>query len=244
MRIFFLSALLLLAGCNSGRDSQQSRVDASQYDSFWLWAGVKPQPVLERAKQIYLLVGEIEMDGQPVKVRRAIPDAGETDIWMVLRVETLDWSPDHYKTLLDLAEKWEAGNNLVGIQIDFDANTRKLDGYADFLRDLRERLPRKYALGITGLLDWSANGDPVELAAIADVVDEAVFQVYQGRHTINGYEKWLTRLDNLPMPFRIGLVQGGEWREPAALPANPNFRGYVVFLLNPDGQEEETHGPD
>ena len=64
-------------------------------------------------------------------------------------------------------------------------------------------------------------------------IDEAVFQTYQGRHTIPGYEKWLRNLADLPMPFRIGLVQNGEWREPKGLRQNPNFRGYVVFLLNP-----------
>jgi hypothetical protein len=30
-----------------------------------------------------------------------------------------------------------------------------------------------------------------------------------------------------------GLVQDGEWSPPVALPANPRFRGYVVFLKNP-----------
>jgi hypothetical protein len=36
-----------------------------------------------------------------------------------------------------------------------------------------------------------------------------------------------------PLPFKVGLVQGGDWREPAGLAEEPNFRGYVVFLLNP-----------
>jgi hypothetical protein len=31
----------------------------------------------------------------------------------------------------------------------------------------------------------------------------------------------------------VALVEGGEWREPAALRADPLFRGYVVFLVNP-----------
>ncbi|HLL29409.1 MAG TPA: hypothetical protein VK403_00270 [Allosphingosinicella sp.] len=36
------------------------------------------------------------------------------------------------------------------------------------------------------------------------------------------------------LPFKIGLVQGGRWRPPPGLEAEPNFRGYVVFLVNPE----------
>jgi len=57
-------------------------------------------------------------------------------------------------------------------------------------------------------------------------------QTYQGRETIPGYERWLAKLDDLPMPFRLGLVQGGRWHEPENLNKIPNFRGFVIFLVN------------
>ncbi len=63
-----------------------------------------------------------------------------------------------------------------------------------FLSDLRRQLPAKYRLSITGLLDWSANGDPEKLAALGNMVDEIVVQTYQGRKTIPGYENYLARL--------------------------------------------------
>ena len=209
-------------------------VDAESYDSFWLWAGVKPQPVLDTAKRIYILAGEIRAAEKPVLsiLRPATPKFNHADLWLVLRVETLQWTPEHYEQFLSLAKSWEGGNKFAGVQIDFDARTRSLGDYAEFLKDLRRRLPEHYALSVTGLLDWSANGDPAALAAMAGTIDEAVFQVYQGRTTISVYTKWLDRLDKLPMPFRIGLVQGGEWKAPKSLANNPNFRGYVVFLLN------------
>ena len=97
---------------------------------------------------------------------------------------------------------------------------------------LRRWLPPRYRLGITGLLDWSANGDPRGLDLLAGTVDEAVLQIYQGRHVIPGYAGYLARLGGMRMPFRIGLLQGGEWRTPAILLTNPWFRGYVVFLRN------------
>ena len=101
-----------------------------------------------------------------------------------------------------------------------------------FLKSLRARLPKQYKLGITGLLDWSANGDPKGLDALAGVVDEFVLQIYQGRRVIPGYSAYLAKLDRITIPFRIGLLQNGEWTPPPGLASNPQFQGYVVFLLN------------
>ena len=145
----------------------------------------------------------------------------------------------------DRLQRWRAaGNRVVGVQIDFDARTRHLDEYADFLRDLRRRLPPDCRLGITGLLDWSANGAPEGLEALAGVVDEIVLQIYQGRHVIPGYAAYLARLDRLRVPFRIGLLQGGEWTSPPSLAEHPFFRGYVVFLLNPSPGQPRRAGTD
>ncbi|QNQ11736.1 DUF3142 domain-containing protein [Sphingomonas alpina] len=229
-------ALILLAVASvSQAPVPAGTVDARHYDAFWLWAGVKPQPVLKQAKRIYLLQGQVEA-GNPVRLvqqRPAVPHIKGRDIWMVVRVETLAWSPQiHQQVRAQLARWRAAGNHVVGIQIDFDARTRHLDHYAVFLADLRRRLPADCRLGITGLLDWSANGDPRGLDALAGTVDEIVLQIYQGRRVIPGYASYLSRLDRMKTPFRIGLLQGGEWHPPAALDSNPNFRGYVVFLQN------------
>jgi hypothetical protein len=153
---------------------------------------------------------------------------------MVVRVDTLQWSPAIYaQVLADLGRWRKAGNRVAGVQVDFDAHTHHLEAYATFLQDLRRRLPSDCQLGITGLLDWSSNGDPHDLDALAGVVDEVVLQIYQGRHVISGYQGYLARLDHLKIPFRIGLLQGGEWHAPADLAANSWFRGFVVFLQNP-----------
>jgi hypothetical protein len=215
----------------------RERVVASAYDAVWLWAGVRAQPALATAKRLYLLQGQVEAT-EPVRYavqRAAIPRLGNREVWMVVRVETLAWSPAIYDQLLAALGRWRAaGNRVVGVQIDFDARTRHLEEYAAFLRGLRARLPSDCRLGITGLLDWSANGDPQGLDALAGVVDEAVLQIYQGDHVIPGYQAYLAKLDRLKLPFRIGLLQGGEWQPTPGLEENPWFRGYVTFLRNPD----------
>lgn len=212
-----------------------NRVDARNYDAFWLWAGVKPQPVLAKAKHIYILQSQVTA-GNRVRLhnqRPAIPRLKGPEIWMVVRVETLRWPPHIYIQVLAQLARWRAaGNKVAGIQIDFDARTRHLETYAAFLKDLRRRLPSGTRLGITGLLDWSANGDPRGLDALAGTVDEVVLQIYQGRRVIPGYAAYLTKLDRLKVPFRIGLLQNGEWKAPSGLASNRMFQGYVVFLQN------------
>ena len=227
------ASLLLLAACTR----EAPPVKAADYDAFWLWAGVKPQPVLDSAKTIYILEGEIRASPQPRidRLRGGTPRVSHANIWLVYRVETIQWSPNIARQIKsDLARWKKAGSRTVGVQIDFDAATRGLEGYAVFLKSLRMQLPADTKLGITGLMDWSSRADPGGLKAISGIVDEIVLQTYQGRKTIPGYAAYLAQLDRLDVPYKLGLVQGGEWSAPSALKSDTHFKGYVVFLVNPD----------
>ena len=208
---------------------------AEDHDSFWLWAGVEPQSALSRAKEIYLLAGEVSDRGGPrvISQRSAAPHIEGPDVWIVYRAQTINWNEAVITEVLNHVEQWrQAGNEVVGLQIDFDSGTRNLERYAAFLTMLRRRLPKTYRLSITGLLDWSANGNKAGLDALSGVVDEVILQIYQGRHVIPGYEAYLKQLQRVKMPFRIGLLQGGDWQPPPDLATNKYFKGYVVFLLN------------
>jgi hypothetical protein len=238
-----LAAVLAMAG-PAAPEPSAGRVNAADYDAFWLWAGVAPQPVLASAKSLYLLCGQVSAPRNRTGPVRLIaqggatphlrPRAAGTQVWIVYRAHDLDWPPEIYARIEDDLVRWRAaGNPVAGIQIDFDARTRHLDQYASFLRHLRARLPADDKLSITGLLDWSSQGDPAALDSLAGVVDEVVLQTYQGRHTIPGYEAYMARLRRVKLPFKIGLVEGGEWTPPAGIATNPWFRGYVVFLKNP-----------
>lgn len=227
------SALLLALLCGCARDS--GRVDATQYDAFWLWAGVEPQPVLDKARTVYVLDSELR-DGASAltHLRPAVPRVPGRALWLVTRIDTLDWPEGMIAHLVERLDAWaEAGNRVEGLQIDFDAQTRHVDRYAQFLKQLRRALPARYRLSITGLMDWSAHGDPQALASLAGTVDEVVIQTYQGRATIPGYEAYFARIGpDFPLPFKVGLVQGGVWQPPAELQKHARFRGYVVFLVN------------
>lgn len=131
----------MLAGCE---DRNPDQVRAAGYDSFWLWAGVKPPAELRRAKSIYLLDGErLTRGGGRYEPRLAdVPHLPSSDTWLVVRTDTMDWPADALEDLVARADSWaEAGNRMTGIQVDFDARTRHLDRYAAFLAGVRERLP-------------------------------------------------------------------------------------------------------
>lgn len=227
-------ALAALAGCGDAA----VKVDPEDYRAFYLWAGVKPRgALLRQAKVLYILAGEVQGRGQGgyVPLRPGVPRLPGQQLWLVVRTARLDWDEATWRRVLSDVARWDSGGNqLVGLQIDFDAATRGLDGYAAFLVELRRRLDRRYRLSITGLMDWSANSDPAALARLSGTVDELVVQTYQGRKTIPGYQSYLTRLARLPVPHKVALVEAGEWREPPELRRDPGFRGYVVFLVNPD----------
>ncbi|NWA06954.1 DUF3142 domain-containing protein [Pseudomonas gingeri] len=230
---------LLLAGW-LGAGVGLAAVDARDHDAFWLWSGVSPQPVLAQARSLYILQGQISQSRRApqrgvsfIAQGIAIPRLTRGEVWVVYRAHTLRWPEPVYRQLLGQVKRWQqAGNPVVGIQIDFDARTRYLDEYTAFLRDLRQRLPPELRLSITGLMDWSSNADPAAIAQLKGVVDEVVVQTYQGRHSIPDYAAYLPRMNRLGLPFKIGLIQGGEWQEPGYLKGSEWFRGYVVFLQN------------
>lgn len=230
-----LAVALLLTGCKAEPQAQSPRVKAAGFDAIYVWPGVRPAPD-SVAKTVYLLDGEVRRNGPArlERLRMGVPKLPGRSVWLVVRAERLDWNDATYAAILGDIEKWQAaGNAMAGLQIDFDAATRGIKGYAAFLRAVRERLPKQWKLSITGLMDWSAHGDPQALAGLAQTVDEVVVQTYQHRSTIPGYEQYFARMERFPIPFRVALVEGGEWTAPPMLERHPNFRGYVVFLLNP-----------
>lgn len=220
----------MLAAC----DPEPGRVTAEGHDRFWLWAGVTAPDALADAKEVYVLDGEIRAgdSGRYHVLRPSPPRVRGPDLWLVVRTDTLDWPAGTLPLIERRLESWRpSGGRVVGLQLDFDARTRGLGDYAAFLKRLRAALPADVRLSITGLMDWSAHGDPQALAALKGMVDEVVIQTYQGRSTIPGYDAYFARMKGFPIPFKIGIVEHGQWDPPPGLEDEPAYRGTVVFLL-------------
>jgi hypothetical protein len=230
-----LLALLLCLACAPAQAG--GRVRAADYQSFWLWAGVKARPALAQAQSIYLLQGEIGPDRagsiRMIPQGGASPAAHGPALWLAYRVRSLDWPPEILASILRRWAQWRAQpGRVAGIQIDFDASTHGIARYAAFLRDLRRALPPDCQLSVTGLMDWASQAAPEDLDALAGTVDELIFQTYRGRETVPQIDAYLARLDRLHVPFKLGLAEGAFWEPPETLERRPNFRGYVVFLRN------------
>jgi hypothetical protein len=193
---------------------------------------------------LYILGGEIRRGGPArlIDMRAAVPQVRHGAVWLTVRAERLDWDEPTWHAVLAMLKHWRAaGNPLEGLQMDFDAATPGLGRYRAFLAEVRRRLPPREHLSITGLLDWSAHGDPAALAGLAGVVDEVVIQTYQGRSTIPGYTTYFRQIERLPIPHKIALVAGGEWTPPPELARDRRLTGYVVFLVKPPALADRAY---
>ncbi|WP_083961112.1 MULTISPECIES: DUF3142 domain-containing protein [unclassified Dickeya] len=232
--VALLASLLCLS-----LSAESSTVNAGRYQAFWLWAAVRPQPVLNQATTLYLHQGEVaRRHGKALFLRQGIPVStlAVKHLWLTFRIADLHLSETEQRRMLRLWQRWvAAGNHVDGIQLDFDAKSHNLAQYATFLQTLRQQLPPDCRLSVTGLLDWAKTGDIRQLNRLNGVVDELVVQTYQGRNTVENYADYLPALMKLSVPFRLGLVQHGKWDEQwqRRLAASPFYRGEVVFLLNP-----------
>ncbi|CAN3990547.1 DUF3142 domain-containing protein [Methylocystis bryophila] len=237
LRLFALALLLL----GPAPPSAGEIVRAQDHDAYWLWAGVKTRPELEKAKTLYLLQGEIGPDrfGE-VRLKAqggTEPGPHAPTLWLVYRVRSLDWTPEIFAAVNRRLARWRDATRVAGVQVDFDASTHGLKNYAAFLGKLRAALPKDCWLGVTGLMDWASQATIEDIEALSETVDELIFQTYRGRETVADIDAYLARLGRLNVPFRLGIAEGAAWSPPTALARNPHFLGYVVFLRN----EAEDH---
>ena len=230
-----LSMMLLLPIQNIKATTEH--VDANQYSSFWIWGRIPSAPYLQRAKELYILQGEIRLDSfskQSIFIAQGVGvlKIPHQKVWLVYRNHHLQWNNQELAHILKRIKYWEnAGNNIQGIQIDFDARTKNLNEYAIFLQKLRAQLPPKYKLSITGLLDWSNVQNQETLNLLRQNIDELAIQSYQGSTTIANYQNYLKKISTMKLPYKIGVVQNGLWDKSLNFNSDPNFKGFIVFLL-------------
>ncbi len=224
-------------------------IDPKDYQQFWLWTAPKDDTKLSQAHTLYILQGEIRPNNMPYyrpninknTVHPALAtltpqglgvrSLSSKKIWLVYRATSQEWSDEVMSQLIKRLDQWQrAGNQVMGIQIDYDAPTYQLDKYALLLNSIRQQLPAQYQLSVTGLLDWSNQADDSQFNQLSDAIDELVIQTYQGTTTLPNYSQYLKNLENLPFDFKVGIIEGGQWQGAAFLEANPHFKGYVVFL--------------
>ena len=236
--ILSLFCCLSLMACQPSQSaSTQYRVNANDFNAFWIWGEIKSAPYLVKAQEIYVLQGEVRIDRNTQKSILipqgvSVLNIPHQKVWLVFRNHHLNWQDHELDKILKRVRQWEnSGNHVQGIQIDFDSRTKNLKEYALFLQKIRQQLPKQYQLSITGLMDWANIQDAETLRLLKDNIDELAIQTYQGSTTISNYQQYLQKVSKLNLPYKIGLVQHGEWNKSLDFKSDPNFKGYVVFLL-------------
>ena len=224
-------------------------INPKDYEQFWLWTPPKDEKKISQAHTLYILQGEIRPENMPYyrpnNNKNTVPAALATltpqglgvrslsgkKIWLVYRATSQEWSDEVMSQLINRLDQWQrAGNQVMGIQIDYDAPTYQLDKYAQLLKSIRQQLPAQYQLSVTGLLDWSNQADESQFNQLSDAIDELVIQTYQGTTILPNYSQYLKKLENLSFDFKVGIIEGGQWQGAAFLEDSPHFKGYVVFL--------------
>lgn len=208
-----------------------------KYQEFWVWGGIHAAQIPQHAQRLYLLQGSIRLNSQnqPFFQRQGmLPQAVHAPIFLVYRLETLAWNAILQQSILNQIKAWQTYQQpILGIQLDFDAGTKNLHHYAQFLHQVRADFPQQYQLSITGLLDWSQNANPEILQYLANILDEVIFQTYQGKKTIPHYARYIHSLLQLKVPFKVGVVEQADWHVAyeRLLKKSPYFQGMLMFLL-------------
>jgi hypothetical protein len=164
------------------------------------------------AAQIHPVEGPVQ-----VRVDAALLAADGRPVVAVMRLDGGLASLDRRLIIADLNEvvsRWRAARvNLVGIELDYDCATSKLDAYAEFITDLRKGLARDLSVSITVLPTWIGSKD---LPRLLGKVDQAVLQVHsvlspeQGLFDAQQARSWIDAFAQLsPCPFRIALPAYG-----------------------------------
>ena len=235
--LLLICASLTLSGCAAFLRSEPP--PARWTTGFWFWDGSSYDATLPEkpVDVLFAQVGTIRSDpadGENLAQAKwlaygRIPDGlpAAREYWLVFRYDRQGLpNPQAVDalagTIADLSVRaLHRHLNVAGVQLDIDCPTAKLDSYAKFLRELKQRLPQGWRLSITGLLDWFRDGTSV--GDVVNAVDEYVPQFYDVADLTNydgpsaialkiDAERWGPRFNRFQKPFRVGISSFGRAR--------------------------------
>jgi hypothetical protein len=238
-----------------GRTAASRQPQATWQTGYWLWqmAGYPAPAPTGKVDLLYVQVGEFFADSSWTRKRSSVwsPRLANKDIDAKL-ANIPEWprhlpKADSYIAvwrntsattpgagLVDqLIERYQhvkrqaaqAGQRLIGLQIDHDCPTADLDTYAHFLKALRTALPQEDLISITALLDWFRSG--TQIAHVLQWVNEHIPQFYDIETSsaetnsaaiaaVLDPKKWAPIFNAYGRPYRIGIATFGRiaWLRP------------------------------
>jgi hypothetical protein len=102
----------------------------------------------------------------------------------------------------------------AAVEIDYDCPSSSLDAYAEFVREVRRRMPPETRVSITALPTWIGARS---IKNLLDAADESVLQVHsvldphRGLFDVQSADRWLSAYAPLTKkPFRVALPDYGS----------------------------------
>ena len=230
-KCFYLIIFLIIAGIFSISFILNKHTHSVSY---WLWAGITAKDA-PPSSELYVYQGLIKHTKKHGNYQRfgLYPyPLKSKKLYFVYRLQGNLPEPKYVVSIFKKTiQDWQRHSITPdGLQLDFDSPTSKLGIYSNFLKKLREYLPEKYALSITGLGDWT-NAHRQVMQSIIGTTDEIVFQLYQGKKPLIHIEHYIKRLKNYPLPFKVGLLpQFPNQVHINNLKENSNFKGIIYFI--------------
>jgi hypothetical protein len=212
-------------------------LNASPQNAYWIWSGINYPGKIPKKSLLYIHQGTLlnkkgsfyfQRQGLGLSVLKDHP------IYLTIRIQHLYFNQAFITNLIVLLQRWQRrGNQVLGLQLDFDSPTNKLEKYADFLSWVRQILPKQYRLSITGLADWASQKNTEVIKKISQNADEIIFQLYNGQSAIPHLDLYLNRLINTKSNFKLGLLEkmNTDHNTYKKIFANQNFQGIVKFII-------------
>jgi hypothetical protein len=219
--VFFLCLILALLPCSD-------RVEDNRY---WIWAGLLAEQAPPTAI-LYIYQGAWV---NHCFYRKGIfpSKISQKKVYLVYRIEGELPAPERVANLfMTHCRRWDKqGVHVIGLQIDYDSPSKKLNNYYDFLKNLQQLLLPFYRLSITALCDWLVSGDQETLNDIGSVTQEIVFQLYHHNHYIPQIAQYTAKLRLKRFYYRLGfLSKNAPVAEIDKFLCPPYYQGRIIFI--------------
>jgi hypothetical protein len=225
MRFLFVLFLFInVAQANDCSDSKDSKV--------WIWpqAYVSCRQKLTN-KSVYVLQGRKDKGHNLFNSLGPSPHPWKVDtLTLVYRLQDLPKPMNLVHIYQKTKAKWQShGIKVIGLQLDYDSPTSKLELYLAHLKELRTILPND-EISITGLPDW-LNRSEVMITALNKINVPIFFQLYQGTTPMNAIETNNLKLSSFKAPFVVGLLpkQNLNIQQMNELKKNKFYQGLSYF---------------
>ena len=109
---FRIFGLIFLAACNPSQSVLSSeKIDANHFDRFWIWGNISTAPYLKKAKELYILQGDVKYDKKIKQNKVTAQGVGilripEQKVWLVFRNHQLTWQNTELEVILNRVRQW------------------------------------------------------------------------------------------------------------------------------------------